>query len=93
MATVSQETSTARVTADDILIDKLKERLRSTKQEVDFERVRIVQRSEYCELAVSRKRLQRCDQLAPGIRGLLDLETGMRFLIEEERLFATSGVR
>ena len=91
MATVSQETSTGRVTADDNLSDKLKEQLRSTPQEVDFERVRIVQRSEYCKLAVSRKRLQRCDQLAPGIRGLLDLETAMLFLIEEERLFAANG--
>ena len=93
MATVSQETSTGRVTADDILINKLKERMRSTKQEVDFERVRIVQRSEYCELLVSTKRLQRRDHLAVGIRGLLDLDTGMLFLIEEERLFATNGVR
>ena len=93
MATVSQVTSTARVTTDDNLIDKLKEQLRLTPWEVDFERARIVQRSEYCKLVVSRKRLQRCDHLALGIRGLLDLDTGMLFLIEEERLFATSDVR
>ena len=90
MAAESKESSTARVKADDNLIDKLKEQLRAT---VDFERVRFVERSEYCELAVSRKRLLRCDHLASGIRGILDLETGMLFLIEEERLFATNGVR
>ena len=88
--TTVQETSTARVKADDNLIDKLKEHLRS---KVHFERVRIVEPSEYCELAVSRKRLQRCDHLASGICGLLDLDTGMLSLIEEERLFVTNGVR
>jgi len=53
---------------------------------------RLVERSEYCELLVSTRRLQRCDDLASGIRGLLDLDTGVRFLIKEEKLFAINGV-
>jgi pyruvate formate-lyase/glycerol dehydratase family glycyl radical enzyme len=38
----AKKTSTGRVTADKARIDRLKEQLRSTPQEVDFERVRIM---------------------------------------------------
>jgi len=67
----------------------LNDHLRTLRDPADY---RFVEGSEYCELLVSTKRLQRCDHLASGIRGLLDLDTGMRFLIEEERLFAANGV-
>ena len=67
----------------------LNDRLNTLRDPADY---RFVEPSEYCELLVSTRRLQRCDDLASGIRGLLDLETGMRFLIEDERLFATNGV-
>ncbi len=40
--TESTANSTARVKADDARIDRLKEQLRSTPQEIDFERVRIM---------------------------------------------------
>jgi len=43
MANVAtQNVNTARVNADKARIDRLKEQLRSTPQEVDFERVRIM---------------------------------------------------
>jgi hypothetical protein len=45
---------------------------------------------EYCELAVSQRRLIRCDDKARGMRGLQDLETGERFLVAEADLFAHS---
>ena len=38
----SKASSTARVTADTARIDRLKERQRSTPQELDFERIRIM---------------------------------------------------
>lgn len=48
---------------------------------------RLVESVEFCKLILSRKRLQRIDQPATGLRGLLDLETGTRFMIEEQKLF------
>ena len=48
-----------------------------------------VQREEYCNLLLSTRRMVRSDEPGHHIRGLLDLETGMRFLIEQEKLFAT----
>ena len=42
MATVVEKVSTARVKADNARIDRLKEQLRSTPQEIDFERVRVM---------------------------------------------------
>ena len=40
--TKANASSTARVTADDARIDRLKEQLRSTPQELDWERVRVM---------------------------------------------------
>ena len=48
---------------------------------------RLVESVEFCKLILSRKRLQRSDQPATGLRELLDLETGTRFMIEEQKLF------
>ena len=45
---------------------------------------------EYCRMLVSSKQLERCDEQMLGIRGVLDLQTGVRFLIEEEELFRNS---
>lgn len=45
---------------------------------------------EYCQLAISSRSLERCDDKAKGVRGLKDLETGERFLIPENELFAFS---
>ena len=43
MAIATKQHSTGKVTADTARIDRLKEQLRSTPAEVDFERVRIMQ--------------------------------------------------
>jgi hypothetical protein len=40
---------------------------------------------EYLALAVSNRKLARCDDPKQGIRGLMDLATGERFLIREEQ--------
>ena len=48
---------------------------------------RFVDRDEYCQLLVSRKHLSRCDDPRARILGLLDSETGVRFVIEEDCLF------
>ena len=42
MKTETSKSSTARVKADDARIDRLKEQLRSTPQDLDFERVRVM---------------------------------------------------
>ena len=55
--------STARVTADDARIDRLKELMRSTPQDLDFERVRIM-REMYDESAGDHALLQRAKFLA-----------------------------
>jgi hypothetical protein len=47
-----------------------------------------VQRDEFCSLLLSTRRLVRSDEPRLGVRGLLDVETGTRFLIEQEKLFA-----
>ncbi len=49
---------------------------------------RFVEPSEFCRLLNSRRRMVRCDELSVGVRGVLDTETGVRFLVETERLFA-----
>ena len=40
---------------------------------------------EYLAMAVSNRKLTRCDEPENGIRGLLDLATGERFFIREEQ--------
>jgi hypothetical protein len=47
-----------------------------------------VQRDEFCSLLLSTRRLVRSDEPGRGVRGLLDVDTGARFLIEQEKLFA-----
>ena len=42
MAKQNEKITTAKVTADKARIDRLKERQRSTPQELDFERIRIM---------------------------------------------------
>jgi hypothetical protein len=43
-----------------------------------------VKRDEFCEMLVSFRKMVRADE--PAYRGLLDLETGKRFLVEREEL-------
>ena len=49
--------------------------------------LRFVERDEFCQLLLSSRRLVRSDDRAANIRGLLDLEMGVRFLIKEDKLF------
>ena len=46
-----------------------------------------VDRDAFCHLLVSRQSLVRCDDAAANLRGVLEPETGTRYLIESERLF------
>ena len=51
---------------------------------------KFVERSEFVELLLSFKRVIRADDLGINVLGLLDLDTGTRFLIEQEKLFPNS---
>ena len=50
-------------------------------------RFTFVARDEFCKLLLSSQRLVRSDEPRSQVRGLLDLDTGKRFLIEQENLF------
>jgi hypothetical protein len=43
---------------------------------------------EYLELAVCGRKMARCDDPGRGIRGLLDLSTGERFFVKEDRVLS-----
>jgi len=47
---------------------------------------RFVDSTEFCSLLLGFKRLVRADEAALGMRGLLDLDTGVHYLIEQENL-------
>ena len=47
---------------------------------------RIVDSDEFCKLMLGFRKLVRADDSALQMRGLLDVETGIRFLIEQEKL-------
>ncbi len=49
--------------------------------------LRFVDADEFCSLAVSSKNLRRSDDAGTALRGLLEVETGVRYVIEEHRLF------
>ena len=53
---------------------------------------RFVERDEFMRLLVSPKHLIRADERQNGIRGLLDLQSNCRFLIDEEELFRGESV-
>lgn len=40
---------------------------------------------EYLEMAISARKMMRCDEPDQGILGLVDLATGQRYLIREEQ--------
>ena len=47
---------------------------------------RFVDSQEFCELLVGFKRLVRSDEKELQLRGLLDLDTGVRYLIDQNHL-------
>ena len=50
-----------------------------------------VERDEFCRLMIGSRRLVRADESAVELRGLLDLETGTHFLIEQYKLEYRTG--
>jgi hypothetical protein len=46
-----------------------------------------VDAEEFCKLAISVKKLSRSDDAEAALRGLLEEDTGVRYVIEERRLF------
>lgn len=64
--------------------DSIRERRRVLRRQPGLT---FVHRDEFCELLLSYKKLIRLDEPAVGVRGLLDVESGERFLIEQEKLF------
>ena len=49
--------------------------------------LKFVERQEFCNLLVGYRNLVRCDDEAADVQGLLDVDSGTRFLIEREKLF------
>ena len=43
----------------------------------------VVDAQEFCKLLVSRKQLTRVDEPAAGLRGVQDLESGIRYFTDE----------
>lgn len=64
----------------------LVDRVRELQESSDC---RFVGRDEFCRLLVSSKKLVRADQQRDGIRGLRDVQSNRRFLIEENELFGS----
>jgi hypothetical protein len=46
----------------------------------------VVNAQEFCDLLVSRRRLTRADEPERGLRGLIDLDSGVRYLSDEVHL-------
>jgi hypothetical protein len=65
--------------------ETIKERRSALRQRPGFT---FVHRDEFCRLLLSCKKLVRSDEPAVSVRGLLDVQSGERYLIEQEKLFA-----
>jgi hypothetical protein len=68
-----------------MLTETIDERRRTMRESANFT---FVQREEFCSLLLSTRHLVRSDEPGIGVRGLMDVETGARFLIEQEKLYA-----
>lgn len=68
-----------------VLTETLDERRAALRDSADYT---FVQRDEFCRLLLSSRRLVRSDEPRLKMRGLMDLDTGDRFFIEQEKLFA-----
>ena len=53
---------------------------------VATERIVYVDRDKFCDLLISRRRLYRADDNIAKLRGLVDVDRGIRYLIEESKL-------
>ena len=54
---------------------------------------KFVDSDEFCELLLGFRRLVRADETSVDLLGLLDLDTGTRFFIEQEKLAPLSVLR
>lgn len=54
---------------------------------------RLVEADEFCRMLTSNRRLVRFDQPEAMLRGLYDVEQGLRFIVEEEKLSNLRAVR
>jgi hypothetical protein len=54
---------------------------------------RLIEADEFCRMLTSNRRLVRFDQPEAMLRGLYDLEQGLRFIVEEEKLSNVRAVR
>ena len=61
-----------------------RQRVSQRGQDVTF-----VHREEFCRLLLSFKKLIRSDEPAVRIRGLTDVESGERYIIDQEELFGS----
>jgi hypothetical protein len=68
-----------------VLTETLDERRAALRESSEYT---FVQRDEFCRLLLSSRRLVRSDEPRLKMRGLMDLDTGDRFFIEQEKLFA-----
>lgn len=68
-----------------VLTESIDERRAAMRERSEYT---FVQREEFCRLLLSTRRLIRSDEPRLKMRGLMDLETGDRYLIEQEKLFA-----
>jgi hypothetical protein len=64
--------------------------LTSVPQPTGRKRIR-VDAEKFCELLVSRRRLERADRPEEGVRGLLDLDRNVYYFSEERILSRDSG--
>ena len=63
--------------------NKFREQRRLLREQAEC---RFVDSDEFCSLLLGFRRLVRADEAALEVRGLLDPDTGTRFLIEQEKL-------
>ena len=70
------------------MLETLDHRRRELHKRADYI---FVESLEFCQLLVGRKKLRRSDEKAAAMRGLIDPATGVKFLIEEEKLFLPSS--
>ena len=63
------------------------------RQIMERAETRLIEADEFCKMLTSNRRLVRVDQPEAMLRGLYDLEQGLRFIVEEEKLSNVRAVR
>jgi len=63
------------------------------KQIMERAETRLIEADEFCKMLTSNRRLVRVDQPEALLRGLYDVEQGLSFIVEEEKLSNLRAVR